>query len=41
MRDDCLKDGKLDVLSFNPLARLGYRDYTVVRDTFSLSRPGE
>lgn len=41
MRDDCLKDGKFDVLSFNPLARLGYRDYTVVRDTFSLSRPGE
>lgn len=41
MRDDCLKDGKFDVLSFNPLARLGYRDYTVVRDTFSLSRPGD
>jgi flavin reductase (DIM6/NTAB) family NADH-FMN oxidoreductase RutF len=41
MRDDCLKDGLFDVLAFNPLARMGYRDYTVVRDTFSLNRPGE
>ena len=41
MRDDCLKDGKFDVLSFNPLARLGYKDYAVIRETFSLSRPGE
>ncbi|MHA7851319.1 flavin reductase family protein [Roseovarius sp.] len=41
MRDDCLKDGIFDVLAFNPLARLGYRDYTVVRDTFALNRPGE
>lgn len=41
MRDDCLKDGMFDILSFNPLTRLGYRDYSVIRDTFSLSRPGE
>ena len=41
MRDDCLKDGKFDVLSFTPLARLGYRDYTTVDQTFSLLRPGE
>ena len=41
MRDDCLRDGIFDVLSFNPLARLGYKDYAVVRETFSLSRPGE
>ncbi|MCR9114500.1 MAG: flavin reductase family protein [Rhodobacteraceae bacterium] len=41
MRDDCLKDGLFDVLAFHPLARMGYRDYTVVRDTFSLNRPGE
>ena len=24
-----------------PLARLGYKDYTVVDDTFSLSRPDD
>lgn len=41
MRDDCLKDGEFDVLSFNPLTRMGYRDYSVIRDKFSLKRPGE
>ncbi len=41
MRDDCMVDGMFDITKFNPLARLGYRDYTVVRDLFSLSRPGE
>ena len=41
MRDDCIKDGIFDVLSFNPLTRMGYRDYSVVRETFSLKRPGE
>ncbi|MBY6116557.1 flavin reductase family protein [Mameliella alba] len=41
IRDNCLKDGIFDVLSFNPLSRMGYRDYTVVREKFSLKRPGE
>lgn len=41
MRDDCIRDGAFDVLSFNPLSRMGYRDYTVVREKFSLKRPGE
>ena len=41
MRDDCLKDGIFDVLSFNPLTRMGYRDYSVIRESFSLKRPGE
>jgi len=41
LRDNCLKDGIFDVLRFNPLARMGYRDYTVVREKFSLARPGE
>ncbi|SOH93147.1 NADH-FMN oxidoreductase RutF, flavin reductase (DIM6/NTAB) family [Monaibacterium marinum] len=41
MRDDCVKDGIFDVLAFNPLARMGYRDYSVVREKFSLTRPGE
>ncbi|MEM7721467.1 MAG: flavin reductase family protein [Pseudomonadota bacterium] len=41
MRDDCLKDGIFDVLSFNPLTRMGYRDYAVIREKFSLSRPDE
>lgn len=41
LHDNCLKDGIFDVLRFNPLARMGYRDYTVVREKFSLARPGE
>ncbi|MEO1109568.1 MAG: flavin reductase family protein [Pseudomonadota bacterium] len=41
LRDDCMKDGKFDVTSFQPLARLGYRDYSVVSEVFSLSRPDE
>lgn len=41
MRDDCLRDGMFDITSFQPLARLGYRDYSHVRDVFSLKRPGE
>ena len=41
LRDDCIVDGIFDVLRFNPLTRLGYRDYSVVREKFSLKRPGE
>ena len=41
LRDDCLVDGLFDVTRFNPLTRLGYRDYSVVREVFSLTRPGE
>lgn len=41
LRDDCIVDGIFDVLRYNPLTRLGYRDYSVVRDKFSLKRPGE
>ena len=41
LRDDCLKDGFFDVTSFQPLARLGYRDYAVVRELFSLQRPDD
>lgn len=41
MRDDCVVNGRFDVTTFNPLSRLGYRDYTVVREVFELIRPGE
>lgn len=39
MRDDCMVDGMFDVKQFSPMARLGYRDYATVRETFSLTRP--
>ncbi len=41
MRDECLRDGRFDVTTFNPLSRLGYRDYAVVRDVFELKRPDD
>ncbi|MGB8814064.1 MAG: flavin reductase family protein [Paracoccaceae bacterium] len=39
IRPDCLIDGRYDVAQAHHLARLGYMDYTVVRDTFTLKRP--
>jgi len=41
MRDNCLVDGIFDVTTFNPLTRLGYRDYSVIREVFSLQRPDD
>ena len=41
LRDDCLVEGQFDVTRFNPVARLGYRDYSVVREVFSMTRPDE
>ncbi|GFE65312.1 flavin reductase family protein [Litoreibacter roseus] len=42
IRDNCLnEDGHFDVSTYQPLARLGYRDYTRVTELFSLKRPGE
>ena len=41
MRDDCVRDGRFDIRAFHPLARLGYRDYTVVDKPFELTRPDD
>lgn len=41
LRDDCLADGRFDVTRFRPVGRLGYRDYTVVREVIEVLRPGE
>ncbi len=41
LRDDAVKDGIFDVLSYNPLTRLGYRDYAKIDELFSLTRPGD
>lgn len=37
--DDAIVDGRFDVASLRPLARLGYRDYAVIDETFELLRP--
>ncbi len=41
LRDDCVADGLFDVLKYQPLTRLGYRDYSRITELFSLARPGE
>ena len=41
LRDDCISDGRFDVLRFSPLGRLGYFDYCAVTDSFSMMRPGQ
>ena len=37
--DETVKDGKIDVTSYQPLARLGYMDYARINDVFSMPRP--
>ena len=32
-------DGMVDIRRYRPLARLGYHDYTVVSETFAMTRP--
>lgn len=39
IRDEFLKDGLLDVTAYQPLARLGYKDYSSVTEVFSLQQP--
>ncbi len=41
LRDDCIRDGRFDVTAFQPLARLGYRDYIRVTDVFEIVRPDD
>ncbi|MFV0514520.1 MAG: flavin reductase family protein [Jhaorihella sp.] len=41
LRDDCMRDGRFDILAYHPLARLGYRDYTRVASAFELIRPDD
>lgn len=41
LRDDCVVDGRFDVTRYQPLSRLGYRDYTVVREVFEIIRPDD
>lgn len=37
--DSVIVNGIFDVTRYNPLARLGYRDYTYITDIFALDRP--
>ena len=37
--DDAIINGRLDVTRFGPVARLGYKDYAVVREVVAMDRP--
>ncbi|HXK53890.1 MAG TPA: flavin reductase family protein [Hyphomicrobiales bacterium] len=39
--DAVIRDGMIDVAELQTLARLGYMDYTAVRDKFAMTRPVE
>lgn len=41
LRDDCLVNGRFDATRFHPVARMGYRDYAIVREVIELARPNE
>ena len=37
--DEAIVNGRVDVTRLKPIARLGYSDYAVVDEVFTLSRP--
>ena len=39
LRDDCIREGRFDLHRDGWLARMGYRDYVAVHETFELERP--
>lgn len=41
LRDDCLEGGHFRATLFRPVARGGYKDYSVVTDHFQMTRPDE
>jgi len=38
--DDVIRDGRVDALALDPIARLGYDQYTRVVEVFGMRRPG-
>lgn len=41
IRDEYLRDGRFELSLFEPLARLGYRDYARISEPFELKRPDD
>ena len=39
INDDALTDGKVDWVKIQPLARMGYMDYTYVKEVFTMKGP--
>jgi len=40
IRDDVIRDGRVEVLAFEPVARMGYMEYATVREKWEMDRPG-
>ena len=38
---DPIVDGRIDMMKYRPIARMGYMDYTVVDNVFSMDRPDD
>ena len=39
--DDIIVDGRVNMMKYRPIARMGYMDYTVVDNVFSMDRPDD
>jgi flavin reductase (DIM6/NTAB) family NADH-FMN oxidoreductase RutF len=39
--DEVMTDGKVDIRKLKPLCRLGYKEYSVILDSFELERPAK
>jgi flavin reductase (DIM6/NTAB) family NADH-FMN oxidoreductase RutF len=39
IKDEVLKDGRIDITGIRPLARMGYLDYTSVQEVFTMPPP--
>ncbi|MDO5604959.1 MAG: flavin reductase family protein [Paracoccus sp. (in: a-proteobacteria)] len=39
LRDDCIRDGRFDLSADGWIARLGYRDFAALHETFEMERP--
>ncbi|MGD9919960.1 MAG: flavin reductase family protein [Variibacter sp.] len=39
--DEIISDGKVDIGLYRPVARLGYMDYAVIDESFSMDRPDD
>ncbi|MCY4303847.1 MAG: flavin reductase family protein [Aestuariivita sp.] len=41
LKDECINNGRFDVTTYQPIGRLGYRDYVKVSNLFELQRPND
>ena len=39
--DSIIKDGRVDILAFKPVARLGYSEYTTTENVWRMRRPDD